>query len=126
MYCKFLHTGFVSKDTSLRTFRTRINSKHSQLTAIVIEYMNTEFIDRSTFTGPRHTTNTYTNRLSTVGQAFFDDLLRLYLMVWIDTFYKSHSLTENRNITFYNTIHHFWNRQHSMTKSATFQIRIDN
>ena len=57
---EFLHARFVAQDTALTAFAAGVDGQHSQLAAVFLQYMQSEYIDRRTFAGSRHTADAYT------------------------------------------------------------------
>ena len=89
---KLLHTCLITQNTAFTTLTTGVDGKHRQLTCIFLQYMQTENINGSTFTCSRYTTDTYTDRISGIRQAFLNDLLCHCLVFNFHAFHQSHCL----------------------------------
>ena len=46
MLCQLLHARLIAKDTALGTLAGRVNGQHGELTAMLLQHMNTKFINR--------------------------------------------------------------------------------
>ena len=91
-----------------------------------LEHMNTELVDACRLTSARNTTNAHADTVAAIWQAAVDNLLRLRLMVGIDTLNKSDSLTQYGNIALDDAFHHLGNRKLATAETATIQVGIDN
>ena len=86
--------------------------------------MNAKLIDTRRLTCTWYTADTHTDTIAAIGQTLVDDLLRLCLMVGVDTLYQRHGLREDGDIAFQNSIYHLCGRE--FTTTVTLQIRVDD
>ena len=84
--------------------------------------MDTELIDTRGLSGSRDTGDAHTDAVATVGQTLVDHLLRLRLMVRIDTLDERYRLRENGHIALDDTFDHLRNRQ--FTSAETFPVEV--
>ena len=102
---ELLHTRLITENTAFAAFAARVNGKNGQLAAVFLQYMQAKYINRGTFTGTGHTTDTHTDGVARIGQTLLYHLLRHSLVLRFHTFHQCYSLAEYRNITFHYTLH---------------------
>ena len=86
MLGKLLHTGLVAEDAAFRTFTGGVDSKNCQTPSLLLQHMDAKLVDTRGLTGARHTTDTHTYAVATIGQTLIDHLLCSGLMVGVHTF----------------------------------------
>ena len=126
MLGEFLHARLVAEDTALGAFAGGIDSEDGQTSAFLLQHVDAELVDTCALASSRHTTDAHTDRVTTIGQSTIDDLLRLGLMVRIDTLYECDSLRENGDIAFDDTLDHLADRELTTTEAVTLQVRVDD
>ena len=126
MYAEFLHARLVAQNTTLRTLRRGVDGQHSQPATLLFQHMDAKLVDTRRFACARHATDAYTDAVATIGQTFVDDLLRLGLMVGINTLHQCHSLRKHSDITLDDTLHHIGSREFAATDALALQIGIDD
>ena len=106
MYGELLHTGLVAQDATLGTFTTGVYGQHSQSPTLLFQQVDAKLIDAGGLTSPWHTTDADAYTIAAIRQTFVDDLLRLGLMVGVDTLYQGHRLTEDGDVALDDTLNH--------------------
>ena len=84
---ELLHTRLITENTAFAAFTARVNGKNGQLAAVFLQYMQAKYINRGTFTGTGHTTDTHTDGVARIGQTLLYHLLRHSLMFGTHTFH---------------------------------------
>ena len=85
MLRQFLHARLIAEDTALGALARGVDGEYGQATAFLAEHMDAKLVDTGGFACTRHTTDTYADAVAAIGQTLVDDLLRLGLMVGVDT-----------------------------------------
>ena len=124
MQGQFLHTGLVAEDTALGTFRRGVDGENGKFAALLLEYVDAELVDTRGLTRTRHTADTYTDGVAAIGQTLVDDLLRLRLVVGVDTLDKGHGLRQDGDIAFDDALHHLCRRE--FTAFVPPQVGVDD
>ena len=106
MLGEFLHARLVAEDRALGALAGGVDGQHSQTAALLTEHMHAELIDAGRLAGSRHTTDTYTHTVAAIGQTLVDHLLRLRLMVGIDTLNEGDSLRQHGDIALEDAFNH--------------------
>ena len=88
--------------------------------------MDAKLVDTRRFSCTRNTTDTHTDAVAAIGQALVDDFLGLSLMVRIDTLHQRHSLREDRDVAFDDTLYHIGSREFTTLYATMLQIGIDD
>lgn len=87
--------------------------------------MHAKLVDRGALSCTGHTADAYAQRLATIGKTLLDNLLRLLLVVGIDTLYQCYGLTKHRNVAFKDAFNHLIDGVFVALIASALQIRIN-
>ena len=88
---ELLHAGFITQNTALAALATGVDGQYRQFAVVLLQYVQSEYVDRRTLAGSRHTADTYADRVAGVWQTLFYHLLSYGLMFGLYTFHQRHS-----------------------------------
>ena len=117
MDAELLHARLIAKDASLGTFRRRVNGKHGQPTAFLLQQMDAKLVDTRSLASTRHATDTDAHAIATIGQTARNHLLGTLLMIRVHTLNEGHGLREDGDVALDDTLDHLTDGQLATTEA---------
>ena len=122
---EFLHTRLITQNGTLGALGRGVDGQDCQLATLFLQHVDAKLVNRGGFTSTWYSTNAHTDAVTTIGQTFVDDLLRLGLMVWVDTLYQRDSLRQDGDIALDDAFNHLGSSEFTTTETTSLQIGID-
>ena len=123
---QFLHTRLVAEDRTLGALARGIDGENGQASALLLQHVDAELIDRGGLASAWHTTDAHTHGVATIGQTLIDHFLRLSLMIGVDTLDEGHCLREDGDIALEDAFYHVGSRKLTTTDAIALQIGVDD